>query len=482
MKKIRQATICLSVAVLLLSLFPFLTPDALAAPDPEVLAEAAIVVEKNTGTVLYSKNENQSVYPASVTKIMTVMLAIEACDQLKISLDDVVTASETAFEGLEDDGSTAGIVPGEEIVLKDLLYCAMLVSANEACNIIAEHVSGDISSFVSLMNARAIELGCSGTHFSNTHGLPDENHYTTAYDLYLITATAMSNPAFSEIIGTSKYVIPETNVSDERTFVNTNRLIIPGDQYFYEYAAGGKTGYTSAAGFCLVSCAEKDDLELISVIMNAKSIVLEDGTTQTQTFTETKRLFEWCFDNFSYRTILSTLDLLADVPVALGNGADSVILRPASSVTALLDNSIDLDTTKLDIVIYNERDGTELKAPIHQGDELGEVTVTLDGKNYGTIKLVANTTIDLKHSEYLKSEIKSFFSNRYVKITIISLIVLAGLYIFFVINYNIKRSRKRRIETELAKKKIEEIRRSSASTIGKSFEEIESIHKNNQYK
>jgi len=479
MRILKRPILYLLVAAMALSMAGlFATPASAAAPiDDEIGAKAAVLTELNTGKVLFSKNGSEQLAPASITKIMTVMLALEACDRSEVSLDDVVTVGSDVYFDISSDGSTLEIKPGEEMVFKDVLYCAMLASANEACNIIAEHVCGSVTAFINRMNERAGELGCTGTHFANTHGMPNEAHYTTAQDLALIAANAVDIPTFAEIVATANYLVPENNKSDNRAITNTNKLILKDSPYYFEDATGVKTGYTNAAGYCLVSTAERGDLKLLSVVMGAQSLQIEDGTTQTRSFTESRALLEWGFDNFSYKTIVSPLDLVAEVPIEMGDGADSIVVRPDNTITVLLDNAVDVSRVKLDIVIYNERDGVPLKAPINQGDRLGEATVTLDGVDYGKIRLVANSSVALKHSEYLKAEIRGFFKNVYVRIVVIVLLVLLALYIALVIRYNVVRRRRRAKAKALAQQRVNELREKSGSTIGKSFEEIESLRR-----
>ena len=216
-----------------------LCPGALAAdedtgidPAPELESAAAAIVDADTGRLLYGLNADEQRYPASLTKTMTVLLAVEAIERGDAASDDVVTAGDEAVQGMVEDGSTAGIQPGETMSLLNLMYCAMLGSANEACNIIAVHISGSIDAFVADMNERAAALGCTGTHFANTHGLPDTDHYTTASDFARITREAMSHDLFLEISSTTTYTVPATNLSAERQLPNTNGLINPETQLY----------------------------------------------------------------------------------------------------------------------------------------------------------------------------------------------------------------------------------------------------------
>ena len=317
------------------------SPAALALEDPNVNSNAVLLMETDSRTILFSQNENARVYPASTTKIMTVLLAIEAVEAGKVHLTDNVTATENMNFDMIPDGSSAGILVGETMTLQDLLYCAMLASGNDACNVIAEYIGGSISEFVDMMNKRAAELGCVGTHFANTHGLPDENHYTTAWDFSLIALEAMSHSEFMEISDTVTYQIAATNMAGGRTLSNSNGLInedswlYPG--YKYEYAHGIKTGYTSSAGYCLVSTAVKDGVELLCVIMGGV-VVDNNGTVAYSNFLDSRNLYDWGFENFSFQTILDLNDVVTTAKVVMGADGDVVSLKPQNALTAFLPN------------------------------------------------------------------------------------------------------------------------------------------------
>ncbi len=460
-------------------MFSLMPQSASALEDPNIVTAAALLVDSDADQVLYSKNADARRAPASLTKVMTVMLAIEAYERGEVSLTDVVTVSDNAYYDVTADGSSANLKAGEEISFEDLLYCAMIASANEACNVLAEYVAGDTESFIALMNERAAELGCTGTHFANCHGLPNDDHYSTANDLMLITKCALDKPIFKNIVSTASYTVPATNLSEPRELVSTNQLIRSETAYYYSYASGVKTGYTDAAGYCLISTAMRDGRTLIAVVLGGQSTTQEDGTTLIESFSESIRLLEWGFNNFSYQEIISTINLIDEIPVELGKGSSSVVLRPSRSITALLPNDVDILSTKLDIRIYNEENGETLYAPISQGSVLGEMDVTLDGVSYGTVPLIANTAVELNRIAYIKYQISSTLSNKYVRLGIIGFAALLLAYVLYIIIYNVNRRRKKAVADELARKRIAEMRRREAerSTTGKSFEEIEALHR-----
>ena len=238
-------------AVLLLALCPLAgAAEEKALPTLDIKAKAALLVDQNTGKIVYGKNEHEELYPASLTNIMTALLVLRAVDEGKLSMDQSISASESAFETLPDDSSSANIKAGEVLTVRQLLECLLIVSANEAGTILAEAVSGSVSAFVEEMNAEAAVLGCENTHFVNPTGLHDPQHYTSAWDLWLITQEALKHEDFLAICDTIKSIIPATNLSPERTLRTTNYLLDTWRALGYRYrnAHGIKTGSTSDAG------------------------------------------------------------------------------------------------------------------------------------------------------------------------------------------------------------------------------------------
>lgn len=253
---------------------------------PEIASASGIVIEAGTGAVLYEKNVNDRHYPASITKILTALLAIE-----NSKMDEIVTFSYDSVHKTEGSGIARDV--DEQMTMEQCLYGLMLASANECAYAVAEHVAGDIDSFVKMMNKRAKKLGCKNTHFNNCNGLPDEQHYTSAYDMALIAREAYQNETFRIICGTKTYTIPFTNKhTDEETYLqNHHQMLYPyrTRKYLYDYCLGGKTGYTTAANYTLVTYAEKDGMTLICVVMNAPP---------NSNYEDTRGLFDFCFDNF----------------------------------------------------------------------------------------------------------------------------------------------------------------------------------------
>ena len=235
-----------------------------------VESDAAICMDGNTGAVLYGKNIEKQEYPASITKIMTVLLALE-----NGNLDDTVTFSENAVYSIEYGSAHLGLTEGEELTLEQCLYGIMLASANEISNAVAEHIGGSVEKFADMMNQKAEELGCVNTHFVNPNGLHDDNHYTCAYDMALITQAAMKYDKFREIIHTQEYCYPETNLVKEKRYFANHHGMLMDESRAYDGFIGGKTGYTDEAWNTLVSTAERDGMLLISVVLHANGQDIE---------------------------------------------------------------------------------------------------------------------------------------------------------------------------------------------------------------
>lgn len=427
------------VLILSFCLVPPALADEPALPkEPDINCQAALLVDYNTGLPLYAKNEHQEMYPASLTKIMTALLVLEAVDSGKLSLTDSLTASRSAMTtGLDEDGSTAGIQEGEIMTVEQYLTCMLVVSANEACNVLAEAVSGSVSAFVDAMNAKAQALGCENTHFVNASGLHDPQHYTSAWDLYLITRAAMEHEDFMRICDTGKAVIPATNLSEERTLHTTNYLIDVWRSrgYINADAHGIKTGSTDAAGHCLVSSAIRGSLHFVSVALGGERKTLEDGEIRTYSFYDTNQLFKWAFENFSYQTVAMETEEIQEVPVELSK-TDHVTVHPAGDAEVLLPKALSPDLLERDVELQSSVD-----APVSAGQKLGTMTLSYDGTTYATLDLVASFDVEASRLKTLLRSIQDFFSKTSVRV--VGIIVLLLLILLLVWKVFLSRRRYR---------------------------------------
>ena len=414
MKTKRFFSVFLLLAVLAgLFLTPFAsaTEEAPTLPeDPAILAKAALLVDRNSGAVVYAKDEHQELYPASLTKIMTALLVLEAVDDGKLSLEQQLTASSTALAGLPDDGSSAGIEVGEIMSVQDLLYCMLVVSANEACDILAEAVSGSVSSFVEAMNKKAEKLGCENTHFVNPNGLHDPQHYTSAWDMYLITAAAMQYDTFMTICDTAAYTVPATNMNKERALYTTNHLLSNWRVIGYRNteAHGIKTGSTSDAGYCLVSSATRGSLSFISVILGAERVE-ENGVGNIRSFSETTRMFNYGFDHFSYQTVTDPKTPIQELPVALSK-VDRVIVSASEEVETLMPKVLKPEHLEQTITADEP-----IEAPVQAGQKLGTMELSYQGKVYATVDLLAMHDVDASPLLVFWRDVQDFFTNPIVQ-------------------------------------------------------------------
>lgn len=413
------------------------------AREPDLVADAAIVMDAATGQVLYEKNAHEKKYPASITKIMTTMLAIEA----GVDFNETITMSENAIWGVERDSTLIGLDVGEKVTIGDLMYATMVKSANECAYAIAEYVGGDIEHFAKMMNAKAEELGCENTHFVTPNGLHDDDHYTTAYDMALITKKAIEYDQFRELAKTLSYTIPETNLADEtRPLWNGNKMINPAEPFYYEYCEGGKTGYTSKANNTLMTYAKKDGLELICIILDC------DGNKRA--YTDTRALYNYCYNNYTYFYPLSDFSFHSEE-----TDTEEISSILDNYYTSLNHDMMDLVVDKnYSILINKYMDTTQIVRTVNLFDEaqdnvLGEITFTFEDKQIGSTPITSSTPLlsskmaQDKKEEKPKSNIKKILG----KIGLSILCVIGALAVVFILYLlmaaiirNYRRGRRRR--------------------------------------
>ena len=390
---------------------------------PVIGAESAILIEAQTGTILYSKNIHQKQFPASTTKILTALIATEQCE-----MDEVVTFSHDAVFDTPYDSSHIAMNPGEELTMEQCLNAILIRSANEVCYAVAEHIteSTDWSVFAGMMNERAAELGCLNSHFANPNGLPDENHYTTAHDLAMIGRAFFANEMLCKISLTRRMEFPVTEKLPRGKLEINNMKIIPGGEYAYEYIVGCKTGYTDVARSCLVSCAEKNGMRLICVVMH------DEAPYQ---YEDTINLFEYGFSNFEKINVAQTEtkynidntglfysgnDIFGNSRPFLSLNQDDFIILPRTIPFDETESSISYDT------------GNENLAAVltykYQDVDLGSVRVNFSaGKEENSIFDIQPEAEELPVQE----EGSVIFVN--VKIIFTALAIIAGLLFFWLI-------------------------------------------------
>lgn len=343
---------------------------------PNVVSESAIVMEASTGLILYEKNIHDKHYPASITKILTTLLAIE-----NSSLGEVVTFSRDSVYKVDADSSRLWIDVGEQLTMQQCYYAILLESANDVSYATAEHVgNGNIDTFIQMMNNRATEIGALNSSFANPHGLHDDNHYTTAYDMALITREAMKNETFRKVFGTRTYQIPPTNKQDEIRYLRNHHRFILKQDYLYDGAIGGKTGFTSKSRFTLVSVAKRGDLELITVVMRVDS--------NANQYKDTQKLFDYGYDNFSIYPVgqLDNASKVQESPFFtkyndLLYGSDAIQVDPNGYV--ILPNEASLDDAQKEVVFYSLEERPKENI-------VGKISYSYNGKYVGGADILYN--------------------------------------------------------------------------------------------
>ena len=420
--------ICLLFAAVLLA-----TPAlAAAAPEHPVAAKGAILYELNTDTVLLEQDADARLYPASTTKLMTALVAMEYGNP-----EDIITVPAEAVDGLFELGSASYLLAGEEISFMDLMEYMLIASGNDAANAMAIHISGSISAFADLMNNRAQELGCTNTHFVNPHGLHDEEHYTSARDLLRIAKAAMQNPTIAEIVAKDEVVLPITNKHPQTTTKYTTNYLISRKstrEYYYEGAIGIKTGTTTPAGLCLVAACVKGDYTYYTVVLGAEKG--ENG--ERNQFIETAKLFDYGAENFSQQVMLSSSEPIAEVPVRLSNEKDSVVVTPSENITAMLPNAFETSDLTMKYTVEES-----VAAPVQAGDVLGKLTVSYEGKTW-QLDLVASSDAARSTVLYILDRITGFFASTAFKIIVASVVALIVILVVYVILVNRRRAKRRR--------------------------------------
>ena len=346
--------------------------------DLDIYSDAALLMDFKTGNVLYSKNSEEKMYPASTTKILTAIIALEKCN-----LNDIVTVSSSAISTIPSGYSSAYLSDGEEISVNDLLTVFLVHSANDAGYILAEHISGSIDEFAKLMNEKALEIGCKNTHFTNPSGIHDEDHYTTANDLALIARYCMQNSKFRDIVSMKTCTINSTNKFGIRKYTNTNDLINPSSKYYLEECVGIKTGYTAQAKNCLISACSKNNIGLICVVLGANQ--LHSG--ESSRYQDSINLFKYGYSNYSIKTFANKDDVVKTIEVKNGSkDTRNLDLKLENDLSGLTKNNDEIPEATITL-------NDNISAPIATGAVLGSIAYKI-GENSYTENLVASHDVE----------------------------------------------------------------------------------------
>lgn len=412
--------------------------------DGSVLsAETAILIDANSLLVLFEKDANKQMYPASITKIMTTLITLEHA-----KLGEVVTFSESAAFGIEAGSSSIYTEVGEKLTIEQCIYAMMLESANEVCLGVAEHISGNKEDFADLMNQKAKEIGCKNTNFTNPHGLHNDNHYTTAYDMAFISQEALKYEEFVTVTNTKQYKMPKTNKKEARIWNNHHQMLHGWRtaQYEYDYCVGGKTGYTQKAGNTLVTYATKDDLTLIAVVMNANS---SKSYPNHNLYTDTTQLFDYGFKNYKAVTVLDEEEnfywkfpFFKKYTDLFNSASTPLVLEDTKTIT--LPKKASISNIEKTFHYTTTPDKTK------QNTAIGSIIYTLDGKEVGSIDILFKPsstpsleTILISNDVSNENLMEDIIQEKDYTLFIIAGVIIGILVILFVIVHIIvKRNRR----------------------------------------
>lgn len=414
-----------------------------AAYNDEIPVETEIAYllsldQKNA--VIYDKNSDVRTEPGAVVKIVTAIIAIEKCE----SLDDTITASSELIRSLDGTGcTTAGILVGETLSVRDLLYCLLLYNANDAAVLLASYTSGSIDAFTSEMNSLAERLGCHDTHFTDPNGFSSPDQYTTARDLAVIFEYCMNNSSFADIISTDYYEIPANDKYKSTRYLRTTNGLMnyTYNDYYYKYATGGKSGITKDEKCNVVSMASKDGYTYLCVVLNAGFRDYDaDGLEENMAFVASRELYEWTFANIKLRVVSDPSTVAGELKVFFSDDYDYVSLVPVTEVSALVPAGVDTSGVLTEII--SSETPESVKAPVKKGEVLGKASIKYAGNEIATVNLAAAFDIDWNLGSVVSYYFKVIFHSTVFKISAFIGIVILIVILFFLTKNSIQRSKK----------------------------------------
>lgn len=412
-----------------------LTASAYEVTGIDITAKAGMLVSMDTDEILYSNNIDQKVYPASLTKIMTVTLMLESESYDPAGKVAMTKEVQRLISGTGSAVSNFQI--GEEITQLDLVYTVLMSSFGDCAYLAAIYYGGSVEGFVQMMNDKAAELGLTGTHYSNPVGLHEDENYTTVRDIYTLMTYALKNETFKTVCSAPRHTIEATNMSGKRTLSTTNFLIDATTNYYYQYAKGGKTGYTDEAGRCLVSFASHNGYNYMCVLMNCPA-----NADRRYEFVESAALYRWAFNNFSFKEVANSTDPVCEMPVELSLDTDFVALYFEKPFVTVLPNEAD-DST---IVVKPYLKSESVEAPVKKGDILGTADVIYAEQVIGTVNLVAGNSVKESKMLVVLKYVKSFFSSIYMKVVYAIIALAVVIFILMIIRLNMAKIKKRRVK------------------------------------
>ena len=401
----------------------------------ELHCKSGLLVCLDTDEVIYSLDADKKVYPASITKIMTVLLMLES---EKYSPNSKIKMTKDVQEALSGTGSSvSNLKAGEAITQLDLVYMVLMASYGDCAYLASVYFGGSVSNFVDMMNKRASELGLSSTHYANPIGLHDEQNYTTANDTYKLASFAIKNKTFKKVCETVRYTVKATNMSGERILSTTNFLQDSTTNYYYSYAGGVKTGYTDEAGRCLVSTASYNGYNYMCILFGCPP-----NAGIRYEFIDSKNLYRWAFNNFIYKQVADTNEPVCEVPVELSFDTDFVSLYVKEGFISVLPKDSDEST----VTFKYDQNPKSVEAPIKKGQILGKADIVYAEKVIGTVDLVAGEDINRSFLLYGLKKAKQILSSVYMKLIYVVAAIIVLIFIILVIRLNSGRAKRRKVK------------------------------------
>ncbi len=415
---------------------------------PDLKAESFLLVNTDTETIVFSKNADKQLKCASLVKTATAIVTVENCE----NLDAVVTVTESSIAPLKNIVSASSdLQAGEQISVRNLMYCMMLENANDAANVLAEYIGGSIDSFVEMMNKKAKELGCKNTNFTNAHGLDEDGEYTSANDMYILTKYAMNNSVIADMAALDSYTVPATNMSESREMSTICDIVERGTRYYYDYAKGFKSGQTDEAKRCASVVATKDAYTYIAIVLGCPNECTDGcGYPDNTALYEAKDMLKWAFNNLKMKTIAETTDILTDIPVSLASDVDHVRLVPQKQIQALLLSTV--DESSLEFIYETKQD---VQAPVEKGAVLGTVKIKYADSIIASVNLVAGDSVERSGFLYSAYVAKNIVTSR--SFLICTAVVLVLVLLYFAVIYN-----KYKMNQKNARKRLRKIKEQSS--------------------
>ena len=422
------------IAAILILLVVFSMPaSAYQITGYELHSDAALIVSLDTDDVLYAHNPDKKLYPASITKLMTAIVMVENIADMD---NTYITYTKEANNLILGTGSVVyNLQIGERMKAKEALASLLISSHGDVAYAIAEHVGGTISAFVDMMNEKAEEMGLQNTHYVNPVGLHDDEHYTTANDIYTLAKYAYNIPLIKEMSSKA------TDVHASRTIANSNLLLNPNSSVFYKPTVCGKTGFTDEAGRCLVSIASYGGYNYMAVVLNAKTI---KGARND--FIDSANMYRWAFNNFEYKTVLGNTTPVAEIPVELSKDADFVKLTLEGGLEALLPKEADSSTISIEPNLLYE----SVDAPVVKGDIMGTADIYYAEEKIGTVNLVAANDVEVSKMMKFMRDAKDFAKAFFTSPLMIVIYILFGVFIIgfiaLTVYLNLNKKKRRKVK------------------------------------